>query len=187
MPIYQNSSVSNLKLIIGNCKIETAASAGATFVNLGAGIVNNAVHEVERYDVQAGNAPDPIEGVSNEELKIDFEMIEFNGSVLAAIHGGLLTETNTTTLSTIKAGGKTTLTPRAFRITNKTFSPAGASISTILTTYKATMDNGPSFSFKSDNDSDPIAVMPGAITSKLDSTRTAGSQLYTLTRTIAAS
>ena len=187
MPIYQNSTVTKTKLIVGNCTIESAASSGASFTNLGAGIVNSATHNVEKYDVQAGNAPDPIEGVSDETVTIEFEMIEFDGSVLASISGGLITETNTSVLSTINAGGNPNLTPRAFKLTNKTITPGGTSAFTILTVYNATLEAGPSFNFKSDNDTDPVAVMPATIVAKLDTSKTRGQQLYQLTRTIATS
>lgn len=183
MPLYQNSTVDSDKLILGNCKIETAASSGATFTNLGAGIVNSFTHAPEFYDVQSGNAPDPIEGVANEEATVEFEMIEYEGSVLSTIHGGLLSDTTTSVLSTITAGGNSTITERAFRITN-TRLISGSTVETILTMYKATMQTGPTFNFKSDNDTDPIMVMPGTIVAKLDTTRTAGDQLYQLTHTI---
>lgn len=183
MPLYQNSTVDSDKLILGNCKIETAASAGATFTNLGAGIVTNFTHTPEMYDVQAGNAPDPIEGVATEEANIEFEMIEYDGSVLSVIHGGLLTHSSTSVLSTIKAGGQQTITARAFRLTN-TRTISATTVETILTVYKATMQTGPTFNFKSDNDTDPIAIMPGTIVAKLDTARDEGDQLYILTHTL---
>lgn len=187
MPIYQNSTVTNVKLIIGNCKMEVATTSGATFVNMGAGIVNDAVHEIEKYDVEAGNAPDPIEGVSEEMIKVSFEMIEYDSSVLSVMHGGLISSTTTSSVQTIHAGGNANITERAYRFTNTRYSPAGLTVQTVLTIYKATMDAGPSFTFKSDNDADPIAVMPGAITGKVDSTKAVGQQLYSLTRDVAAS
>ena len=182
MPIYQNSSVSSDKLILGNCKIETSATSGGTYVNLGAGIVNSFTHSPEFYDVQAGNAPDPIEGVATETATIELELIEYDGSVLSAIHCGLISESSTTTLSTITAGGNQELTPRAFKLTN-TWISGTTTVETILTVFKGTMKTGPTFNFKGDNDTDPIAVIPCTIEAKLDSSLSAGSQLYTITRT----
>lgn len=183
MPLYQNSTVDSDKLILGNCKIETASSSGATFVNLGAGIVNSFTHSPVMYDVQAGNAPDPIEGVADETATIEFEMIEYNASALNAIHGGLLSYTATTVLTTITAGGNATITPRAFRLTNTRIIDT-TTVQTILTCYKATMQTGVVINFQDDNATDPIAVLPGTILAKLDTTRTVGQQLYTLTRTV---
>jgi hypothetical protein len=183
MPAYQNTSVDSDKLILGNAKIETAASAGGSYTNLGAGIVTSFTHTPEFYDSQAGNAPDPVEGVANETATIEFEMIEYDGSVLAAISCGLVTESNTTTLSTMDAGGNTVLTDRAFRITNSWIS-GSTTVETILTLYKATLQSGISINFKSDNDTDPVGTIPGTIVAKLDATRTAGSQLFQLTRVI---
>ena len=183
MAYHQNSSVNSNKLIIGNAKIETAASVGASYVNLGAGMVSAFAHTPTMYDVQAGNAPDPIEGVAEEVCTLDFELIEYDASVLSAISCGLVTQTATSVLSTLVAGGNATLTPRVFRITNTRMIGATTS-ETVLTIFKGTLTTGISINFKSDNDADPIALMPGQIEGKVDSTLSVGSQLYTLTRTL---
>ena len=182
MATYQNSTVDTDKLILGNAKIETAASAGGSWVNLGAGIVNSFAHNMELYDVQAGNAPDPIEGINTETATIEFEMIEYDGSVLSAIQCGAVSESSTTTLSTLVAGGNQTLTPRAFRITN-TRMVDSTTVETILVVYKATIQTGIAINFQSDNDANPIAVMPATVLAKPDTSRSTGSQLFTITRT----
>jgi hypothetical protein len=181
MAYHQNSTVDTTKLIIGNCKIETAPSAGDTFVNLGAGRVSNFNHNITQYDVQAGNAPDPIEGIADETVTIDFEMIEYDASVLAAISCGAVTSTSTTAMSTLEAGGNSTLTPRAYRLTN-TRLISGATKQTILTVLYGTLSTGFQFSFKDDEDADPVGVIAASILGKVDSSLTAGSQLYTITR-----
>jgi len=183
MAYHQNSSVDSNKLIIGNCKIETASSVAATYVNLGAGMVSAFTHTPTMYDVQAGNAPDPIEGVAEEVCTVDFELIEYDASVLSAIHGGLVSQTSTTVLSTLVAGGSSTITPRVFRITNTRMISATTS-ETILTIFKGTLTTGISINFKSDNDADPLALMPCQIEGKVDSSLTVGSQLFKITRTL---
>ena len=187
MPLYQNSSVDSTKLLIGNAKMETSVYASAlgsfTWVNMGAGIVNGSAHPFEKYDVQAGNAPDPIEGIARETVTIDCELIEFDLSVLSVLSNGLVTSASTGTVMTLYAGGNTTLTARAYRLTN-TRTVSGATKETILTVFKATIDAGPSIAWKSDNDSDPIGVASFTITGEADSTRSVGTQLYTLTKTI---
>ena len=186
MPIYQNSSVDTTKLILGNCKIEVApygtSAASSAWTNLGAGIVNSFKHVPTKYSVQAGNAPDPIEGVATEIAQITGELIEYDATVLSAINGGLISATATSSVSTVVAGGNSILTPVAFRITNKRIDASGTTKYTTLTVFKATLDGGPEITFKSDNDTDPIAVMPFAITAKLDTSLSAGTQLYTITR-----
>lgn len=183
MPNYQNTLVDSTKLIIGNCKIETAASVAASYVNLGAGMVSNFTHTPTFYDVQAGNAPDPIEGVADEVCTIDFELIEYDASVLSAIGGGLFTYSATTTQSTISAGGNSTITPRVFRITN-TRLVSGTTKQTIVTVPYATLKTGLTINFKSDNDADPIAIIPCQIEGTINSSLTVGSQLFTITRTL---
>jgi hypothetical protein len=183
MANYQNSSVTSSKLILGNYKLESAATAGGTYVNLGAGQLTGFTHTPTFYDTQAGNAPDPVEGVADEEATFDLELIEYDASVLSAISCGLLTSSSTTTLSTLNAGGATTLTPRAFRFTN-TAIINGTTNQTIITVYKATLASGLALTTKSDNDTDPVNIMPLQIRAKLDSTRTAGSQLFNITKTL---
>lgn|SRR3990167_4072582 len=187
MPLHQNTSVDASKLILGNYKIETspyASAAGSfTWVNLGAGMVTSFNHAVEKYDVQAGNAPDPIEGVSKETFPIEMELIEYDASVLAAVSGGLVTAASTGTVMTLYGGGNTTLTARAMRLTN-TRQISGATKETIITVWRVTVNQGPSFTAKSDNDADPIQVMPLSVLGEEDSTRSVGTQLYTITKTI---
>jgi len=186
MPLYQNQSVTTANLLIGNYKIETAAygtTVGGTWVNLGAGMVNSFNHAMTRYDVQAGNAPDPIEGVAEETFVIDMELIEYDASVLAAISCGLATATVTSVQSVYKAGGNVDLTPRAFKLTNRRLI-SGSTKETVIMVFKATIDNGLQITAKSDNDTDPISVMPVSLTAKLDTTLSAGTQLYTITKTL---
>jgi len=180
MPDYQLASTDTDKLIIGNAQMEVAASAAATFVDLGAGIVNNWNHNIVKYDTQAGNAPDPLEGVSDETIEVEFEMIEFDASVLNVMHGGAIASSTSSSVQTIHAGGYTTISERAFRFTN-TRLISSATVQTILTVYKATLETGPQFTLKSDNDADPIMIMPCKIIGKIDGTRAVGQQLYSLT------
>jgi hypothetical protein len=186
MPLYQNTTVTSAYLTVGNYKIESAAygtSAGGTWVNLGAGIVNKFGYNVTKYDVQAGNAVDPIEGVADETFTIDAELIEYEASRLAAISGGLLTKSaGTTGVTILKGGGKTDITSRAFKLTNRRLIGSVTS-STVILVYKATLDTGLQFTAKSDNDTDPVNVMPLTITGKLDTSKTAGTQLFSITRT----
>jgi hypothetical protein len=183
MPTYQNSTVSANKLILGNYKIETSASALGTYVNLGAGMVSGWGHKYDKYDVQAGNAPDPIEGIAKETFTVDFELIEYDASAISSMLGGAVTQTSTAVLSTMVGGGNQVLTPRAFKLTN-TRLIGGTTCQTILTLFSATVDTGIQMTAKGDNDTDPINVMPFTLTAEVDATRTAGSQLFQLTRTI---
>lgn len=183
MAAHQNTSVDSTKLTLGNYKIESAASAAGTYVNLGAGMVNSFGHNITMYDTQSGNAPDPVEGVADETFTIDAELIEYDASALAAISGGAMTKSDGASgVTVLDAGGNTTITPRAFKLTN-TRLISGVTSETVITVYYATLDNGIQVTAKGDNDADPINVMPITITGKVDSSRTAGSQLFNITRT----
>jgi len=181
MALYQNTTVDSDRLIIGNYKIETSATAGGTFVNVGAGMLNSFAHNFTKYDVQAGNAPDPIEGIADESVTFDFDMIEYDASVISAISNGLVSATVTTSQSTLEAGGNTTLTERAYKLTNRRLINS-TTVETVITIFKGSIDTGPVINPKSDNDSDPINSIAFSITAINDSSRTAGSQLYTIVK-----
>jgi len=188
MPLYQNTGLNDSKnLVIGNYKIETSvyASAGGshTWVNVGAGMVNSFNHQIEKYDVQAGNAPDPIKGISRETFKISLELIELDLSVMAAISCGGLSYTSGASVLTASGGGAAELTPIAFRLTNRRLISSVTKETIIIVPY-ATIDNGLAVTAKSDNDANPINVYPVEITGDIDGTRTVGSQLYTITRDV---
>ena len=182
MPLYQNSSVATNKLILGNFKVEVGASVAATVQNVGAGMITAINHEPTLYDTQAGNAPDPVKGVASETIKVSMEMIEYDASVLNVIYGGLLNMSTASSVQTIHAGGNadSAITPKFWRFTNTKY-PGGTTVQTIFSVYYATPDAGPGFTLKSDNDTDPIAVMPLSITGEVDPSRAAGRQLYTIT------
>lgn len=183
MPLYQNTSVASNMLIIGNYKIEMAATASGTYINLGAGIINDWGQNITKYDVQAGNAPDPIEGIAEETFTISGELIEFDLSVLSGLSGGGMTYTSGASTLTVDGGGNATLTPQCFRLTNRRMI-SGATKETIILVYNGTLDGGIKVTAKSDNDTNPLNIMPFAITCKPDTTRTVGSQLFKITRDV---
>lgn len=185
MGLYQNTIATGIKLIIGNCKIETSATANGTYVNLGNGMVSNFSHVYETYTSQSGNGPDPIEGIAKESCVAEFTLIEYDASVLSAIQCGSITADTTTSSvqSTINAGGNSTLTPRAFKITN-TRLVSGVTKQTVITVYYAMITTGLGIDFKTDNDSDPVATMPFTMMGENDTSRTAGSQLYKIVRDV---
>ena len=186
MPIHQNQTVATEKLILGNYKIEVApfsSTAVTGYVNLGAGMVNSFGHNLTKYAVQAGNAPDPLEGIATETFTIAVDLLEFDASSLNTIQGGAISNTAGTTGQTIiKGGGNQIITPKIFKLTN-TRLIGTVTDETIIVAFNGTLDTGLQFTAKSDNDADPIQVMPITITCKPDSVRTAGSQLYTVTHT----
>ena len=193
---YQNSSVTNSKLMIGNYKITygtvgcalMSSAITALTTNLGAGMISNVAHVPVFYDVQAGNAPDPIEGVANETFTISGELIEYDHDALIGSMGGMIASgasasgSTTADFKTITGGGATTLTPKAFLLTNsRQFVGSGATNITALTyilVHKATFKSGLAFTVKGDGDSDPINIIPFEIEGVIDGTRTTGDQLF---------
>lgn len=189
MPLYQNTSVTTDALILGNWKIQvatvatylTVASVASAVTNLGAGMVNSFGHNVTKYDVQAGNAPDPIEGIADETFVVSGDLMEFTVANVTTAWGGIVTTSTaiTTTLSILSGGGKSEMTPKTFLLTNRRI-VNGASVETNVIVYKGYMTNGPQFTTKSDNDADPITTYSFEIEGVIDGTRTAGDQLYSI-------
>ena len=185
MPQYQNTSVADKNLIVGNYSISyaTAGTSSVTsFTNLGAGIVSSFGHNITKYDVQSGNAPDPIEGVANETFTISGEFIEYDGEELTKAMGGMMTRATTGATassdnSIITAGGATTITSKAFLLKNTRIISATSSITNVFV-YNATFETGLQFTAKSDNDTDPISVMGWTITGKPLTTRDTNDQLF---------
>ena len=80
MPIYQNTSVTDAKIEIGNYTISVGlenATAASTWTNMGAGMVKSFKYDPVMYTSQAGNAVDPIQGVSRETVEVGIELIEY--------------------------------------------------------------------------------------------------------------
>ena len=183
MAYYQNTSVNSDLLVVGNWKIETAATSGGTYTNLGAGMLDSFDHQISKWNVQAGNAPDPIEGVADETVSIQFTLIEYDGSVLSVLQNGLTSHSSTTVLSTLTTGGNQELTKRAYKLTNRS-ERTGSTVETIITVYTAAIDNGMSLQIKSDNDTDPVTGFQFTLTGELDTSRSTGDQLFSITRDI---
>ena len=194
MALYQNSTVDSDALVIGNWKVQVAtydsayttiASVGSAVTNLGAGMITGFAHNIEKIDVQAGNAPDPLEGIASETFTITGDMIEFTMANMVTAFGGIVTTTTavTTTKSYLSGGGASVMTPKTFLLTNRRI-VGGASVETNLVVWKGYATNGPQFTTKSDNDADPITSWSFEIEGVIDATRTAGNQLYMIEKWI---
>ncbi len=189
MPNYQNTGLTQAgTLLQGGWKMEVAASAGnlvASGTNIGLGNLTSVLENIEPFSVQAGNGPDPLEGIAEHTATINFETIEFYPSTWDQIRGGNFdTEVTSTagtyvsgTANTFSTGGFTELTPVALRFTN-TKLVSGASVATVIVLYKCTITQGISWTAKSDNDEDPVTIVPFVIEAKPDTLRTVGDQLY---------
>jgi hypothetical protein len=167
MPIYQNSTVTDAKIEVGNYAIYVATSAGTTaggtWVNLGAGMVSSVNWSPEMFASQAGNAVDPIEGISRETATIDMELIEYDGSAFSLLTGGGMSGTS----GSVTVGGQTTaLTARGVKLINTRKLANGSTQTTTFVFDNCFLNSGWSMSPKSDNDTDPVNVYSFSITAK---------------------
>jgi len=180
---HQITSVDTDRLILGNYAVSTSATSGGTFVQLGPGMLTAFAHSFTNSNIQAGNSIDPLEYIADESATFSVDMLEYDASVLSAIQGGLVSTTGiTTTGSTLNAGGNTNLTKRAFKLTNLN-TKGSASITTVITIYKASVEGGMTLGVKSDNDADPINVYQFTFKAENDSSLSVGSQLYSIIKT----
>jgi len=193
MPSYQNTDLATTgSLMLGSFKLEVAASAAATYTNIGIGRGFSITENISPYSVQADNGPDPIFGVSRQTATIEFEMMEFYLPTLDAIRGtGLDVDTHTTgtyvtsTCRILTTGGLSELNDRTYKFTNHKL-VSGATVETLIMFYKAHVTGGLQISAKSDNDEDPVNVYPQTLEAVMDTTRTAGDQLYRIETEIGA-
>lgn len=188
MALLQNTSFDSDALILGNWKIQvatynsaytTVASVASAVTNLGLGMVTGFGHNIEKYNVQAGNGPDPVEGVATETFTITADLMEFTLANVVTALGGIVTTATaiTTTHSYLSGGGASVMTPKTFLLTNRRI-VSGASVETNLVVWKGYATNGPQFTTKADQDADPVTSWALEIEGVLDATRTAGNQLY---------
>lgn len=165
MPIYQNSTVTDAKIEVGNYAMYVASAgttAGGTWVNLGAGMVKSFAHNAEMFTSQAGNAVDPIDGVARETCTLEIDLIEYDGSSFSALTGGMWTGTS----GSITVGGQvTSLAGKGIKLVNTRKLATGSTQTTTYVINKA-IAGGFSMSPKSDNDADPINVYSFSITCK---------------------
>ena len=180
---HQITSVDTDILILGNYAVSTSATSGGTYVDLGPGMLTSFDHQFSNSNIQAGNSVDPLEYIATESLMFSVDMIEYEASVMSAIMGGL---TNTASItsegSTLRAGGASTLTKRAFKMVN-TNHKGDTSVVTTITVYKAAVEKGMTLGVKSDNDENPINVFTFNFKGENDASLSAGSQMFTIVRT----
>jgi hypothetical protein len=191
MAHYQNTGLTNAgTLLQGGFAIYVAATAGtlagAGGTNFGLGDGPVITENIENFSVQAGNGPDPLEGVAEQSVTITFNTLEFYIPTWDTVRGQELDTVGTASVGTyvtggsvhtISTGGFTELGTCALKFVN-TKLVSGATVETAIVFYKCNLTQGLSFTAKSDNDDDPVMVIPWTLEAKLDTSRTAGDQLY---------
>lgn len=192
---YQETSLTNAgSLLEGGFRMGTAGTAGvfaggSIGTVLGIGNLTGWTENIEKTTTQAGNSDQPDVRVANQSVTITFDMLEFWPPSWDAIRGtGLDTENSPTastyigglgTANTITSGGLNTLTGKAFAFENTTV-VSNATAVTVLIVYLARIEAGLAFTPKTDHDTDPIMVTPITLTAELDTSRTAGDQLWVI-------
>ena len=167
MAIYQNSTVTDSKVEVGNYAIYVATAAGTTaagtWVNMGAGNVSGFSYNPENFTSQAANAVDPIQGIARETATVDLEVIEYDGLSFSILSGGSMAGTS----GSATVGGQTTvLTAKGIKLVNTRKLASGSTQTTTFVLNNCFLNGGWSMSPKSDNDTDPVNVYTFSITAK---------------------
>lgn len=195
MAYYQNTGTvtTSGSIVMGGFKLEYAATAAASYTNLGIGRNLVITENLTMWNAQADNGPDPIRGVSRHTATIAFELLEWylpswdkargTGFDLdtAPSVGTYITGGSVQSLST---GGNTALTRSAFKFSNAKL-VSGATVETAIVFYKAYLNAGMTLTLKSDNDEDPINVAPFTLEAECDTDRSAGDQLMVIETEVA--
>jgi hypothetical protein len=158
MAHYQNSSVTDAKIEVGNYAVFVGpenATAASTWTNLGAGQVKSFAYVAASYTSQAGNAPDPIQGVAKETATIGIDLIEWDGSAFSVLSGGLMSGST----ASVTVGGLTNIqSAKAIKLVNTRILATASTQTTTFILPRVYMDGGFSMAPKSDNDADPVNV-----------------------------
>lgn len=189
MAHYQNTGLATANsLIVGGFKLEVAATVAASYTNVGLGRGMVMTENIGKYSVQADNGPDPIYGVADQTATLSFELLEWYLPSWDKVRGtGFDTDSNPSvgtyitggSVQSLSTGGKTELTALAAKFTN-TKLVSGATVETVVVFYKAYLDAGLTITAKSDNDEDPVNVVPFTLEAVCDTSRTAGDQLFVI-------
>ena len=166
----------------------TTFASGCTV--LGIGNLTGFTENLEFTTTQAGNSKEPDKKVANHTATITFDMLEFYPPNWDIIRGtnldtsvvstaGTFMGASPATANTFSTGGLTAVDARAFAFYN-TKMVAGTTVGTIICVYKAKAEVGLAWTPMSDHDTDPVMVTPITITAELDTTRTAGDQLFVI-------
>ena len=110
MATFQNTGlVKKPSLILGSLKLEVAERFGGPYTNVGLGRGFTLTEEVTELAVQVDNGPDPISGISRQEIVLAGELVEQHLPTLHMIRGGL--DTLTSVDGTAVTGATMTLAP----------------------------------------------------------------------------
>ena len=167
MALYQIATVTDAKIETGNYIMYVgtlgATAAAAGWVNLGSGMLKNMDYVMEPFTSQGGNSVDPLEGIARETAKLSFDLVEYDGSSFSFLSGGAMTGTSG---SAVVGGQTSVLTGKGMKLGNTRKLASGSTQTTTYVLNKCFLDNGWTVAFKSDNDTDPIAVYSFAMTAK---------------------
>jgi len=179
----------------GLFKLDTTYGSASTI--LGIGNLTGFTENLEFTTTQAGNSNEPDKAVAGHTLTITFDLLEFYLPNWDIIRGSQLDTENSATVSTylagvggagagsagtvntISTGGLTAIGWKAYAFYNQKM-VAGVTAETVIIVHKAKIETGMVLTPKSDHDTDPVMVTPITLTAEIDTSQTAGEQLFVI-------
>lgn len=170
--MYQTTANKNA-FLFGSARISVPSSSGG-YVHLGAARGIQITESWDVFNVETDNTPTVQMGIKNQKVRVEGNLLEVNFQKLARMRGGI--DTFSTATFTFDSGGNVTVTPQAIYLVHT----AATSSETITATiYYASVQEGMTIPFPRDDGTD-VAEIPFALEGICQSTRTAGSQLYSI-------
>ena len=179
---------------------ELGVTFGSGCTILGIGNLTGFTENIEMSTTQAGNSNMPEKVIAVHGATITLELMEFylpsflivrgNSADVGYASGSLSASTYLAavggagagsggTVCTFSTGGLNTVNEMAFAFYNVRME-AGATVETILVIHKARISQGLTWTPKTDHDTDPVTVFPFTLEAELDTSQTAGNQLYAI-------
>ena len=175
---FQTTANSNA-FLMGSATIYISGSTDkstttGSFIDLGSARGVKLTETWDVLEVEIDNTPKYLVGAKNQQITIEANLLELDFYRMQMLRGGL--DTFSTTTYTFDTGGNITITPQAIYLKHEA---ASSSETIIATVFYASMTEGLSIPFVSDNGTD-VSEIPIKLVGKCMSTRTAGEQLYSI-------
>ena len=172
---YQTRAHSDA-FLMGSARMLIPSSSGG-YVDLGAARGIKLTEAWDSYEIEVDNTPAVIKGIKNQTVTIEGNLLELNLQKIARMRGGI--DSFSTTTYAFDSGGQMTVTPQQMILIH---TAATSSQTVTAYIYYAAITDPLAIPFVSDDGTD-VAEIPFKLKGTCQSSRTVGSQLYSIVDT----
>jgi len=169
---YQTRAHSDA-FLMGSARMLIPSSSGG-YVDLGAARGIKLTEAWDSYEIEVDNTPSVVKGIKNQTITVEGNLLELNLQKIAKMRGGI--DTFSTTTFTFDSGGNMTVTPQQVTLVH-TAATSSQTVTAII--YYASVTDPMAIPYVSDSGTD-VAEIPFKMKGVAQSSRTVGSQLYTI-------